>query len=703
KREVNVKVLKVPEIEQKVLDATSNEPWGPHGTVMAEIAKATKNFNECQLIMSVLWKRIGDTARNWRHVYKALTVLEYLVANGSERVIDELLEHTFQISTLSDFQFVEPNGKDQGINVRKKAQSILSLINDKDRIQEARQKAEANRDKYGGLSSSGGYKPSSYSGFGGGYDGDRYDDDRHGSRNGGRSDDSHVQRKDNYGNRSKVQDRHGRDGGDRYTKSTDKYEDDDFARIRDHEDDRFDPKKGYDDDDHSSSRYEQKRTQGKSGPPSYEESRTNPSRHYSEERAKGSSAAKASHSGKNQPATKGSQIGAINLAKANDDFNDFDPRGSSKPAAATPVSTFTDDDLFGPPSAGIHSDVMKSIPPPPPSAASAPISGAATSPWPDTDLFANASFNATFVDPPASTSNTLNKSLLDALFPSSEGLLATQSSSTISVTSSNFGISEEYGMFEAAPSKSNTMESVYGKADPLDGNLFSAFETVQASEPPSLFQSQTQLFVPGVTEVAEKISQPPTVAQHSNKAVAAKSQQQREKFEPKSSIWADTLSRGLIDLNISAPRSHSLADIGIHLDSITSSERKEEEKKMPNYYMGKAMGSGSGLGRAGASTMAAPASSTMGPYSVGMGMGAYGTNTGIGVYGTSMSKGVGGSTGAMMGPGMGLTPGIVVPGTGMGNPMTMPSNSGTEFAMNFTMGTSQGGLTSQQQQFGGFR
>jgi len=30
-------------------------------------------------------------------VWQALTVLEYLVANGAERVIDELLEHTYQI------------------------------------------------------------------------------------------------------------------------------------------------------------------------------------------------------------------------------------------------------------------------------------------------------------------------------------------------------------------------------------------------------------------------------------------------------------------------------------------------------------------------------------------------------------------------------------------------------------------------------
>ncbi|KAL9687033.1 hypothetical protein QQ045_031429 [Rhodiola kirilowii] len=107
KREVNKKVLKVPGIEQKVLDATSNESWGPHGTLLADIANASKNYHEYQLIMGIIWKRINDTGKNWRHVYKGLIVLEYLVANGSERVIDEIREHAYQISvSLSHFLIV---------------------------------------------------------------------------------------------------------------------------------------------------------------------------------------------------------------------------------------------------------------------------------------------------------------------------------------------------------------------------------------------------------------------------------------------------------------------------------------------------------------------------------------------------------------------------------------------------------------------
>lgn len=86
----------------QILDATSNEPWGPHGSYLAEIAQATRNQYEYQMIMTVIWKRINDTGKNWRHVYKGLTVLEYLVAHGAERVIDDIREHAYQISVNID-------------------------------------------------------------------------------------------------------------------------------------------------------------------------------------------------------------------------------------------------------------------------------------------------------------------------------------------------------------------------------------------------------------------------------------------------------------------------------------------------------------------------------------------------------------------------------------------------------------------------
>lgn len=234
KRGVNKKVLKVPSIEQKVLDATSNEPWGPHGTLLADVAQATRNYNEYQMIMSVIWKRVNDTGKNWRHVYKALTVLEYLVAHGSERVIDEIREHSYQISTLSEFQYVDSSGRDQGSNVRKKSQSLVALVNDKERIQEVRQKAAANREKYRNTSPGSMYRPGSYSNSGA-Y-ADRYDDDR----NGARDDDRNGYGREREWGRD--EERYGRYGGDSYGREGERYGKDYDERLS---------RDGYKDDDYS--------------------------------------------------------------------------------------------------------------------------------------------------------------------------------------------------------------------------------------------------------------------------------------------------------------------------------------------------------------------------------------------------------------------------------------------------------------------
>ena len=38
------------------------------------------------LDLQMVWKRLNDHGKNWRHVYKALVLLEYLIKTGSEKV-----------------------------------------------------------------------------------------------------------------------------------------------------------------------------------------------------------------------------------------------------------------------------------------------------------------------------------------------------------------------------------------------------------------------------------------------------------------------------------------------------------------------------------------------------------------------------------------------------------------------------------------
>ncbi|XP_015945114.1 clathrin interactor EPSIN 1-like [Arachis duranensis] len=570
KREVNLKVLKVPEIEQKVLDATDNEPWGPHGSALAEIALATKKFTECQMVMNVLWTRLTETGKDWRYVYKALAVIEYLVAHGSERAVDDIIEHTFQISALSSFEYVEPSGKDSGLNVRKKAETIVALLNNREKIQEVRNKAAANRDKYVGVSSSGiTYKSGStsfssgsyqssgkYSGFGSN-DGDRF--------------------KDSY-----------RDKGD--------YEEDKYIRrsrnISDDEENSF--KKGT---AHSVSK----------------------SQENAPSRVSKSSTANA-HDNYSSVASQSSSAPANNTE---DDFDDFDPRGTSaKPSAGSSNQV----DLFG---QDLISDFMDAP-------TSVSTEKAAANSVSEVDLFADASFVSAppnvdkgassqpqeevdlFASQPAIPSVTPTVDLFSIPKPVAQpDKKSGNSSSANSITFDPFAVSEP------------VVHTDTGNSAPVNNSTFDPFAIPEPVAQPNnksrnSAPANNSTFDPfaaiplnnfdGSDVFGDFTSQPDSASSQTSNNVASdinhdkmngktsvdsKVSPKKDPFQVKSGIWADSLSRGLIDLNISGPKKVNLADVGIVGGLSDGSDEVVKGPPPPSFYMGRAMGSGSGLGRSG--------------------------------------------------------------------------------------------------------
>ena len=148
RRTVKNVVRNFNDIEVKVREATSNDPWGPSSSLMGEIADATYNVSAFSSIMSMLWKRLNDHGKNWRHVYKSLTVLDYIIKTGSERVAQQCRENLFAIQTLKDFQFIDKDGKDQGINVREKSKQIVALLKDEERLKNERQRALKAKERF---------------------------------------------------------------------------------------------------------------------------------------------------------------------------------------------------------------------------------------------------------------------------------------------------------------------------------------------------------------------------------------------------------------------------------------------------------------------------------------------------------------------------------------------------------------------------
>lgn len=123
----------------------------------------------------MIYRRFTEkSAEEWRQIYKALQLLEFLIKHGSERVIDDARSHLTLLKMLRQFHFIDQNGKDQGVNVRNRAKELAELLGDVERIRAERKKARANKAKYqgveggGGLGGafSGGGGSSRYGGFG---------------------------------------------------------------------------------------------------------------------------------------------------------------------------------------------------------------------------------------------------------------------------------------------------------------------------------------------------------------------------------------------------------------------------------------------------------------------------------------------------------------------------------------------------------
>ncbi|XP_014836877.1 PREDICTED: epsin-2 isoform X1 [Poecilia mexicana] len=141
RRQMKNMVNNYSDAEKKVREATSNDPWGPSSSLMSEVADLTYNVVAFSEIMNMIWKRLNDHGKNWRHVYKALTLLDYLIKTGSERVALQCKENIFAIQTLKDFQYIDKDGKDQGINVREKSKQLVVLLKDEERLKGERSQA----------------------------------------------------------------------------------------------------------------------------------------------------------------------------------------------------------------------------------------------------------------------------------------------------------------------------------------------------------------------------------------------------------------------------------------------------------------------------------------------------------------------------------------------------------------------------------
>ncbi|ELK07997.1 ENTH domain-containing protein 1 [Pteropus alecto] len=141
RRQVKNFVKNYSDAEIKVREATSNDPWGPSSSLMLDISDLTFNTISLSEIMNMLWQRLHDHGKNWRHVYKSLTLMDYLIKNGSKKVIQHCREGFCNLQTLKDFQHVDEAGKDQGYHIREKSKQVITLLMDEQLLHKEREVA----------------------------------------------------------------------------------------------------------------------------------------------------------------------------------------------------------------------------------------------------------------------------------------------------------------------------------------------------------------------------------------------------------------------------------------------------------------------------------------------------------------------------------------------------------------------------------
>jgi len=107
--------------------------------------------------MDTLWARITEKkeGKNWRNVYKGLLLLDYLLKNGSEKVVSETRARIYDLKQLGRFEYIDSTGVDRGLSVKERTKQIIDLAHDTERLKEERKNAKRNRGKFQGVGSEG--------------------------------------------------------------------------------------------------------------------------------------------------------------------------------------------------------------------------------------------------------------------------------------------------------------------------------------------------------------------------------------------------------------------------------------------------------------------------------------------------------------------------------------------------------------------
>ncbi|MCD7466862.1 hypothetical protein HAX54_003906 [Datura stramonium] len=123
-------------------EATNGNQCAPDTRTLKIISKAAFEVDDYWRIVGILHKKLSSFDRkNWRVSYKAVIVLEHLLTHGPESVAEEFQSDKDVIREMGSFQLIDEKGFNWGLNVRKKSERILKLLEDGQLLKEERNKS----------------------------------------------------------------------------------------------------------------------------------------------------------------------------------------------------------------------------------------------------------------------------------------------------------------------------------------------------------------------------------------------------------------------------------------------------------------------------------------------------------------------------------------------------------------------------------
>ncbi|XP_055835597.1 uncharacterized protein LOC129904092 [Solanum dulcamara] len=123
-------------------EATNGNPGAPDTKTLKMISKAAFEVDDYWRIVGILHKKLSSfDGKNWRISYKAVIVLEHLLTHGPESVAEEFQSDKDVIREMGSFQLIDEKGFNWGLNVRKKSERILKLLEDGQLLKEERNKS----------------------------------------------------------------------------------------------------------------------------------------------------------------------------------------------------------------------------------------------------------------------------------------------------------------------------------------------------------------------------------------------------------------------------------------------------------------------------------------------------------------------------------------------------------------------------------